>query len=90
MRSILRKKSLKKYSLSGKKIGFFVFLYAKNDGRLKKDSQPQGFVLLCSDIFLNVPRSRINKVRKTEFLFRPPFDLFLIAKIELDFSSMFF
>ena len=67
-----------------------IFLYAKIDGCLKKDSQPQGYVRFCSNFFLNVPRSRINKVRRTEFIFRSQFDLFLSSKIKFDFSTMVF
>ena len=40
------------------------------------------------NFFENLPRFQINKVRMTEFLFRPLFDLFFSSKIAFDFSKL--
>ena len=87
-----KKKKFEKIIISfpGKKFDFFISLKCKIDCRLKKDSRLRGYVRFCYDFFFNLPRCRINKIRRTEFLFRSTFDLFSISKIEFDFSTVVF
>ena len=72
----------------GKKSIFSFFLFAKIDGCLKNRFTTPGLCqILFGHFFLNVLCSRINKVKKTEFIFRSLLDLFFSSKIEFDFFT---
>jgi len=84
------KKKFEKIFIPWEKNRIFYFLKCKNWWTSKKDSCPRCHVQYGSDFFLNVPRSWIKNVRRTEYLFRPQFDLFLSSKIGFGLSSMVF
>ena len=78
---------MKNNSFPGKN---FDFLHTLFRFHFQNYSTLWDYVRFCLDFFLNLRRCRINKFRRTEFLFRLRFDLFLSLKIEFDFSTMVF
>ena len=71
------KKKFWKICIPWEKIWFFrLFMHSCTNFicKLKKVIQPRVRVGFCKGFFLNVPRRQINKVKRTEFLFRPPLD----------------